>query len=152
MKMTELAGFQPNAILDVGRSRPQISVAPESWIPTADAYAVDDVLVIEMELSGCEDQTITTKVVKDETTMQDEQVFFVTVEGQRDPTAHATERFHNERWQGKFARIFRVPTTYDDDQVDARYNDGLLRITIAQKPNYSFQVTNIFEQLPKRSP
>jgi HSP20 family protein len=144
--MIELSGFKPNAILDVGRARPQISAAPDSWIPTADVYEVDDELVIEIELSGCQNETITTKVVKDEATMRDWQVFFVMVEGQRDPIAHATERFHNERWQGKFARIFRVPTTYDEERVLAGYNDGLLRINIPKKPDDSLQVTNILEQ------
>lgn len=149
MKMIELAGFKPNAILDVGRARPQISVAPDSWIPTADVYEVGDELVIEIELSGCQNETITTKVVRDEATTRDERVFYITVEGRRDPLPNVTERFHNERWQGNFARLFRVPVTYDDEKVTAAYNDGLVRITIAKRPDESFHVTSILEQLPK---
>jgi HSP20 family protein len=149
--MIELAGFKPNAILDVGRARPQISVAPDSWIPIADVYEVGDELVIEIELSGCQNETITTKVVKDEETTRDERVFYITVEGRRYPVPNVTERFHNERWQGNFARLFRVPVTYDDQKVTAAYNDGLVRITIAKRPDKSFHVTSILEQLPKRN-
>jgi HSP20 family protein len=151
MKMIELAGFKPNAILDVGRARPQISVAPDSWIPTADVCEVGDELVIEIELSGCQNETITTKVVRDEATTRDERVFYIAVEGRRDPLPNVTERFHNERWQGNFARLFRVPVTYDDEKVTAAYNDGLVRITIAKRPDESFHVTSILEQLPKRN-
>jgi HSP20 family molecular chaperone IbpA len=60
-----------------------------------------------------------------------------------------TERFHNERWQGGFARLFRVPIAYDESKVSAAYNDGLLRIAVAKKPDKSLQLTTILEQLPK---
>jgi HSP20 family protein len=151
MKMIELAGLKSNAILDVGRARPQLSVVPDSWIPIADVYELDDELVIEIELSGCQNETITTKVVKDEATTEHERVFYITVEGRRDPVANVTERFHNERWQGNFARLFRVPVTYDDERVTAAYNDGLLRITMPKRQDESFHVTNILEQVPNRN-
>ena len=122
--MIEVAGLKPNAILDVGRARPRLSAAPGSWIPTADVYELDDDLVIEIELSGCESETITTKVVKDEETARHEQVFYIAVEGRRDPVPNVTERFHNERWQGNFGRLFRVPIVYDDENVAAAYRDG----------------------------
>jgi HSP20 family molecular chaperone IbpA len=92
-----------------------------------------------------------TKVVKDEATTRDERVFYITVEGRRYPVPNVTERFHNERWQGNFARLFRVPVTYDDEKVTAAYNDGLVRITIAKRPDEPFHVTSILEQLPKRN-
>jgi len=147
--MIDTAGLNPHLILDVGRARPRLSTAPDSWIPTADVYEVGDELVIEIELSGCQNQTLTTKVVRDEEVARDEGVFYISVEGRREPLASATERFHNERWQGNFARLFRVPIAYDDENVDAAYSDGLLRITVARKPDESFQEVNILEMIPR---
>jgi HSP20 family molecular chaperone IbpA len=150
MRMIDVAGLKPNAILDVGSARPRLSIAPDSWTPTADVYELDDDLVIEIELSGCEGELITTKVVKDEEAARHERVFYIGVEGRRDPVPGVTERFHNERWQGNFARLFRVPVAYDDENINAAYSDGLLRITVARKPDDSFQETTIFKQLRAR--
>ncbi len=147
--MVEFAGVTPDAILDVGRARPQLSVAPDSWIPIADVYELGDELVIEIELPGSQNDTITTNVVTDEATIESQQAFHIVVEGHREPVRDATERFHNERWQGGFARLFRVPVAYDESKVKADYNDGLLRIAVAKKPDQSLQLTPILEQLPK---
>lgn len=147
--MVEFEGFNPDAILDVGRARPQLSLDPDSWMPTADVYELGDELVIEIELPGSQNDTITTRVVGDEATVESQQVFHVVVEGRRDPVRDVTERFHNERWQGGFARLFRVPIAYDESKVSAAYNDGLLRIAVAKKPDKSLQLTTILEQLPE---
>jgi HSP20 family molecular chaperone IbpA len=151
MKMIESTGHTPDGILDVGRARPQLSVAPNSWSPIADVYEVGDELVIEVELSGCQNETITTKVVRDQAGSRGEGVFYISVEGRRDPVPNATERFHNERWQGNFARLFRVPSTYDDQNVTAAYSDGLLRIAVAKGRGESFQEKTILDHLPKRT-
>jgi HSP20 family molecular chaperone IbpA len=149
MTMIEFVGFKPADILDVGRARPQLSAPPSSWTPTTDVYELGDELVIEIELPGSQNDKIKTNVIKDEATIKTEQVFHIMVEGRRDPLPNVMERFHNERWQGNFARLFRVPVAYDDKKISVVYDDGLLRITVAKKPDPSFQLTTILDQIPK---
>ena len=38
-----------------------------------------------------------------------------------------------ERFQGEFQRVLSLPEDVDPDQVDARYHDGVLRITVKRR-------------------
>jgi HSP20 family protein len=47
------------------------------------------------------------------------------------PAGVPAERFHrSERAAGRFVRTFELPTEVDADRVQARYRDGLLRVSV----------------------
>ena len=141
--MITFQGLTPNALVDVASAQaPTIAVKPGAWTPVADAYELDDQCVIEIELPGCQSSNITVKVVNDEISVVGK-AFYVVVEGRREIVPNATWRFHNERWQGDFGRIFRVPDSYDPATAGSSYIDGLLRIYIPKKPSKSPSEKNI---------
>lgn len=38
-----------------------------------------------------------------------------------------------ERFYGAFARTFSLPNTVDPDKIEATYNNGVLRLTMAKR-------------------
>lgn len=61
----------------------------------------------------------------------------LTVSGERKadlpPSDKAVALHINERFAGPFRRALTLPDDADPDAVDARYNDGVLRITIQRR-------------------
>ena len=93
-----------------------------SWTPAFDVRETGDQIILDAELPGLRKKDI-------EITLQDD---VLTVSAQRDErevikneTVHYAEQRH-----GKFARSFSLPTEVEQDKVDARYNNGVLTITL----------------------
>jgi HSP20 family protein len=149
--MINFQGVSPKTVVDLGVARPTIALKPSAWRPIADVYESKDHLVIEIELAGCKGDTVTAKVVQDQIPglVQLDAVFYVVVEGQRAIVPNVSRRFHNERWQGDFARLFRIPAGYDADKAESAYDDGLLRVTIPKKPAQFPQISTILSQKAK---
>jgi HSP20 family protein len=113
-----------------GRDVPQHN---GGWAP----YAVDvredqDHLYVEAELPGfnkdeieitLENQTLTISAEHKEGTKQD---------GDRGGDK-GSEWLLRERRYSRFLRSFTLPQTIDDQKVDAKYSDGLLRITLNKR-------------------
>ena len=59
----------------------------------------------------------------------------LTVAGERKlpPAAEAATVHIDERFAGRFRRVVTLPDDVDANAVDARYRDGVLRISIARK-------------------
>lgn len=45
----------------------------------------------------------------------------------------ATEYYRRERYSGAFRRVISLPDDVDPDKVDARYADGILRISLQRR-------------------
>ncbi len=60
---------------------------------------------------------------------------FLTVSGERKfEKEEKEENFHRiERRYGSFTRTFRLPNTVDGEKVDATYDKGILKITLAKR-------------------
>ena len=58
----------------------------------------------------------------------------LTVAGERESALpEQAQIYRRERFSGKFKRVITVPDGVDPDRVNARYQNGILHITIARK-------------------
>lgn len=58
----------------------------------------------------------------------------LTVSGERKiDIPEGVQSYRRERFNGRFSRVLTLPEDVDPDRVDARYHDGVLRITIQRR-------------------
>jgi len=58
----------------------------------------------------------------------------LTVEGERKiESSEKVQFYRQERFSGDFRRVLTLPEDVDPDQVDARYRDGVLQITVHRR-------------------
>jgi HSP20 family protein len=58
----------------------------------------------------------------------------LTVAGERKPAEETQAKFYRkERYQGEFRRVITLPEDIDPDQVNARYTDGVLHISVKRR-------------------
>ena len=116
-----------NRIREVGRggyepaSEDRERTQASAWIPTADAFAKDEDLVIRMELSGVARENI--EITLHENTL--------TVSGKRESDLEDDVSFYvHERFYGAFRRSMTLPAGVDEGNVKAYSDNGLLQITV----------------------
>jgi len=98
----------------------------ESWTPPVDILEKDGDLILRVEVPGVNEKEIELKL--------DGRV--LTIRGERKPEFQ--ENGHNyhqiESFYGTFSRSFTLPDTVDSKHIKAGYKNGVLTITIPQKP------------------
>ena len=99
-------------------------LASAEWRPLVDISETPQEYRIEAELPGVRREDVRVSI--------DEGV--LTVQGHRDPgTDNGTRRYHRrERSMGHFARSFALPEMADIDRVEARFEEGVLVLSIAK--------------------
>jgi HSP20 family protein len=107
-----------------GRSVQRPENEPAGWSPHVDVEETDNAIVLAADLPGLarEDIRISTK---------DE---YLTIQGDRSTESNIEGRNFRriERVSGKFNRTFKMPCVIQSEQVDASYNDGVLRVTVTK--------------------
>jgi HSP20 family protein len=100
-------------------------LAAGTFVPAVDVYEDEHNLVLKLEIPGVNEDDI--KVSLENSTL--------TVGGERKfEKEEKEENFHRiERRYGSFTRTFRLPNTVDAEKVDAAYEKGILRITLAKR-------------------
>lgn len=95
-------------------------------LPNMDIHENDKTIVVECELPGIAQKDI-------DVTLQDG---MLTVKGEKKfETREDKEDYHlMERRYGSFRRSIRVPDTVDEDHVEAKFDKGVLTVTLAKKP------------------
>lgn len=126
----ELASFQNeisrwmNGLLD---SPGQVT---QNWVPPLDVWETDQEIVYAFDFPGIPEEAISIEVKDD----------MLTVTGQREKTEETTDDgfYRFERRYGTFARAVGLPQGVDQDQISARYENGVLEIRVPkpaeQKP------------------
>jgi len=101
-------------------------LAAASFVPAVDIYEDEKELVLKLEIPGIDEKDLDVRV-EDNT---------LTVKGERKFEAEEKEQnFHRiERSYGSFFRAFTLPSTVQTDKVEAQYNAGVLKLTLAKKP------------------
>ena len=96
-----------------------------SWVPVGDVYESDEALVVYLELPGLEQDQIAVRVDGDE----------LVVEGERTMEhENSGEQFHRvERSYGPFGRRFPLPSSADQDAIEATYRHGVLRVEVPRR-------------------
>jgi HSP20 family protein len=100
------------------------STSGQDWNPALDLTETENSLVVEIEIPGINPDNIDISITADVLTFTGEKKKEAEEKGK---TYHLVERIY-----GKFSRSIRLPTTVNPDQVEARYKDGILRITLGK--------------------
>ena len=104
--------------------------ATQNWVPVLDVWETDSEVVSAFDLPGVSEDEIGIEV-KDET---------LTVTASREKTEEAKDEgfYRFERRYGTFARAVGLPQGVDQNQISARYENGVLEIRVPkpeeQKP------------------
>jgi len=100
--------------------------AAASFVPAVDIYEDAQRVVLKLEIPGVDEKDLDIRL-EDRT---------LTVKGERKFEAEEKEQnFHRiERRYGSFFRTFTLPTTVDNDSVQASYNAGVLKLELSKKP------------------
>ncbi len=98
----------------------------EAWKPAVDILEHDGNLLLRMEIPGVDEKDIELKL---EGTV-------LTVKGERKNTFESDgyNLYQVESYYGPFSRSFTLPETVDPDKISAQYKNGILTITLPQKP------------------
>jgi HSP20 family protein len=94
-------------------------------LPSMDIHENEKTIVVECELPGIEEKDI-------DVTLQDG---MLTVKGEKKfETREDKDDYHlMERRYGSFRRSIRVPETVDQEQVKAKFDKGVLTVTLAKR-------------------
>jgi HSP20 family protein len=94
--------------------------------PSMDVKETDKEIVVETELPGLDEKDISLTVQNGVLTIQGEKKLDYDEE---------KENYHvMERRYGSFQRSLRLPDTVDDNKIDARFDSGVLRVTLPKRP------------------
>jgi HSP20 family protein len=117
----ELAGFFENFAEAKGQPKPSFG----SFAPAVDVYEDEHNLVLKLEVPGIAEEDLNVSVENNT----------LTVSGERKlEKDEKEENFHRiERRYGSFTRTFRLPNTVDPEKVEAGYDKGVLKITLAKR-------------------
>ncbi len=105
----------------------------KSYIPAADVWETKEEMIFEMDLPGCSKSDFKVQV-RDNA---------LVISGQRTRAAEvAANVLHRERGFGEFERTFPVPANVDQNRIKAKYDNGVLRVTLP-KEAVEVEATNV---------
>jgi HSP20 family protein len=94
----------------------------QSWVPALDVWETPSEVVYAFDLPGIPEESISIEVKEDT----------LTVSAEREKTDETSEDgfYRFERRYGSFARAVGLPQGVDEDQIAARYENGVLEIRV----------------------
>ncbi len=92
------------------------------WTPKADATETPEAIMVRAELPGIDPKDIDVNITGD----------ILTIKGEKKQEEEKTEGHHHHRecYYGSFQRSFRLPTTIQTDKIEAKFDQGILKITL----------------------
>lgn len=100
-------------------------VATAAFVPPVDVYEDEHKIVLKLEVPGMKQENIDVQIENNTLTVKGERKF---------EQEEKEENFHRiERRYGSFFRSFALPNTVDPGKVDANYEAGVLRISLAKR-------------------
>ena len=95
------------------------------WSPAVDIYETENEQVLKADLPDVEQNAIDVRVENQTLTIAGERKF------ERQDAGKGYHRI--ERSYGNFVRSFAVPNTFDTEQIDAQFKNGVLTVTLPKK-------------------
>lgn len=93
----------------------------QDWVPAVDVYEDAEAIQLKAELPGMDMKEIDVKVENNTLEIRGEKKI-------------EQENYHRiERVFGRFTRSFRIPNTVAQDKIKARYDRGVLTITLPKR-------------------
>jgi HSP20 family protein len=95
------------------------------WAPALDVSETADKVVVKAEVPGIDPQEINLTLAGD----------VLTIKGEKKSEREETKANYHlvERSYGSFSRSLTLPAAVDQDQIDAKYEKGVLTITCPKK-------------------
>lgn len=109
----------------LARFRPGEESLTGTMLPPVDIYENADALVLEADIPGLDMNDLDIRVENNT----------LTIRGERKLAAEVQEenRHRVERIYGSFTRSFALPSTVDPEKIEASYDNGVLRLTMAKR-------------------
>jgi len=101
------------------------SLTTSSFAPAVDVYEDEHNVVLKIEVPGIDEKDIDVRIENNT----------LIVHGERKIEKEEKEENYRrvERQYGSFTRSFTLPSSVDTGQVNARYDNGVLKISLAKK-------------------
>ena len=97
-----------------------------SFVPAVDIYEDAQKVMLKLEVPGIEEKDLDVRVENNTLTVKGERKF---------EKEEKEENFHRiERRYGSFFRAFTLPTTVETENIDAKYENGVLRLGLKKRP------------------
>ena len=104
------------------RNETDAQESTRTWAPAVDIFETTESYVVKAELPGISKEDVQITVENNVLTLKGERRF------EKDETK---ENYHRiERTYGAFARSFTLPTRVDHEGVQAKFDNGVLTITV----------------------
>jgi HSP20 family protein len=97
----------------------------QSWVPTVDVWETEDEVVYAFDLPGIPEEKISVEL--------DDGALTVSAEREREEKVEDGRYFRFERRFGTFSRTIGLPQGVSEDDVEAHYEHGVLRVHV-RKP------------------
>ncbi|MEN3008981.1 Hsp20/alpha crystallin family protein [Pseudothermotoga sp.] len=106
-----------------------------TFTPDIDVYETDKEIVIEAEVPGMERKDITVKVEGN----------VLKISGEKKLEREKKDRNYRvyERSYGKFERCLALPDYVDAEKIKAKYEDGVLTITIPKREEKKVKIVDV---------
>lgn len=99
-----------------------VATRRDSFVPGIDISETDDQFLVSVELPGMKREDIDVHFDNGRLTISGERKF---EDEEKGKTWHKVENRY-----GSFTRTFQLPDNVDEDSIKAKYEDGLLKLTI----------------------
>ncbi len=94
----------------------------DQWLPAMDVSETEEMVLVKAELPGLDVNDIDVSIIGDRLSIKGEK---------RKETEREGEHFHSsERYYGAFQRSFQLPATVKIEQIEAKFEKGILTITL----------------------
>ena len=101
------------------------SLTTISFIPAVDIYEEEKKIILKLEVPGVPEKDLDVTVENNTLTVKGERKF---------EKEEKEENFHRiERRYGSFSRAFTLPTTVETENIDAKYENGVLKLELKKK-------------------
>lgn len=104
---------------------PEQSLGSANFFPPVDIYEDDHSIILQAEIPGIHEKDLDIRLENN----------VLTISGERKlQNEEKKENFHRiERHYGRFSRSFGLPATVDPDSVNADFENGVLKVTLAKR-------------------
>jgi HSP20 family protein len=108
-----------------GFGRPEQQLAFSNFVPPVDVYEDEHHITLLAEMPGVEEKDLNLHVENN----------VLTISGERKlENEEKKDNFHRiERRYGRFSRSFTLPATADPQNINAEFENGVLKITIGKR-------------------
>jgi len=101
------------------------ALTTSTFAPPVDVYEDEHNITLKIEVPGIDEKDIDVRIENNTLTVQGERKF---------EKEEKEENFRRvERQYGSFTRSFTLPNTVDAEQVQAHYEQGILKVQLAKK-------------------